>query len=138
MHGMEWNDRLATRHPGMARDHRKAVDLINRLGEAMAAGKGRFDYCAILDEIVRHTQSHFAMEERLMAAHRYPGALEHGAEHASLLKKLLGHKRGVEEGNADMTASLEPFLAFWWTHHILESDVGMAEFITAQTAGKDD
>ncbi len=134
MHAMKWDERLATRHPEMARDHRKMVDLINRLGEGMAAGKGKFTYCAILDEILRHTKAHFAMEERLMATHRYPKADEHRAEHASLLKKLLKHKRGTEEGNAEMTASLPHFLDFWWTHHILESDCEMADFIAAQSS----
>lgn len=138
MHRMKWDERLATRHPGMARDHRKMVELINRLGEAMDAGKGKFTFCAIFDEIVRHTQAHFEMEERLMAEHRYPRTDEHKAEHASLLRKLLRHKQGVEAGDAEMTASLLHFLDFWWTHHILDSDRAMAKYITSETSGAQD
>lgn len=131
MHRMIWDEKLATRHPGMARDHRKMVDLINQLGEAMTGGKGKFVYCTIFDEIVRQTRAHFEMEERLMAAHGYPGADEHKAEHASLVKKLLKHKHEVEEGGGEMTDSLLHFLDFWWTHHILTTDEEMAEFIAS-------
>ena len=131
MHRMNWDEKLATRHPGMARDHRKMVGLINRLGEVMAEGKGKFAYCTVFDEIVRQTRQHFEMEEQLMAAHHYPKAEEHKAEHASLLKKLLKHKHGVEEGDGEITDSLLHFLDFWWTHHILTSDEEMAEFIVS-------
>lgn len=136
MHKMTWDEKLATRHPGMASDHRRMVDLINRLGEAMTDGKGKFTHCAIFDEIVRLTRTHFEMEDRLMAAHRYPKADEHRAEHASLLKKLLKHKQGVEEGDAEITASLLHFLDFWWTHHILTTDDEMAEFIVSASSAE--
>ncbi len=136
MHRMIWDEKLATRHPAMASDHRKMVGLINRLGEAMSEGKGKFAHCAIFDEIVRHARAHFEMEVRLMEACGYPKAEEHKAEHASLLKKLLRHKQGVEEGNAEMTASLLHFLDFWWTHHILTSDEEMAECIVSASSAE--
>lgn len=136
MHRMSWEQKLATRHPGMARDHRKMVDLINQLGEAMTEDKGKFVYCTIFDEIVRQTRAHFQMEERLMDVHRYPKAAEHQAEHASLVRKLLRHKHGLEEEDEKMTASLLHFLDFWWTHHILTSDEEMAEFIVSASSAE--
>lgn len=136
MHRMIWDDKLSTRHAGMASDHRKMVDLINRLGESMAEGRGKFARCAIFDEIIRHTRLHFDMEDRLMAAHRYPAAEEHRSEHAALLRKLLKHKQGVEEGGEEFSATLLHFLDFWWTHHILTMDEAMAEFITASPDGR--
>lgn len=135
MHIMVWDERLSTCHAGMAGDHRKVVKLINRLGESMADGRGKFARCAIFDEIVRHTRMHFEMEERLMAEHGFPGAEGHRAEHASLLNKLLEHKQGVEEGGEDFSVTLLHFLDSWWSRHILTMDVYMAEFISAPSSG---
>mgnify|MGYP003382368393 FL=1 len=138
MHRMIWDERLSTRHAGMASDHRKMVELINRLGESMAEDSSKFTRCAIFDEIIRHTRSHFDMEDRLMVGHRYPAVEEHRSEHASLLKKLLTHKQGIEESSKDFSATLLHFLDFWWSHHIQTMDEEMAEFITASPAGVQD
>lgn len=136
MHRMTWDDRLATSHAGMARDHRKLVDLVNRLADVMAEGKGKFACCAVLDELCRHTQAHFAMEERLMDAHHYPLAGEHKAEHASLVKQLAKHKCSVEAGPEEVSVSLLHFLDFWLTHHILTSDQELADYVTAAGGGQ--
>ncbi len=126
---MEWNDSLKVGHSIIDRDHQKLVGLINELGDAMSAGRGRQACGEVLDELVSYTQTHFANEERLMAAHRYADAPRHRAEHAKLVRDVLDFKEKYNAGTATLSVSLLHFLMAWLTHHILESDKALAHGI---------
>lgn len=123
---MEWNDSLKVGHGLIDRDHQRLVALINQLGEAMSAGQGK-DVCgAVLDELVDYTKTHFANEERLMAAHGYADAPAHRAEHASLIDDVEEFRVKYRAGTATLSVFLLRFLMEWLTHHILESDKKLA------------
>jgi hemerythrin-like metal-binding protein len=126
---MEWNDALKVGHSVIDRDHEKLVRLINELGDAMSAGRGR-DVCgSVLNELISYTQTHFANEERLMSVHQYADASRHRAEHAKLIRDVLDFKEKFEAGTATLSVSLLHFLMEWLTHHILESDKALAQGI---------
>ncbi|MDD5247683.1 MAG: bacteriohemerythrin [Rhodocyclaceae bacterium] len=124
---MEWNDALKVGNRAMDGDHEKLVGLINELGDAMSAGRGK-DVCqAVLDELVRYTQTHFAAEEALMSAHRYADAAGHKAEHARLVQHVRDFRDKFDAGTATLSVSLLHFLMQWLTRHILESDKAFAQ-----------
>ena len=107
---MEWNDTLKVGHSLIDRDHKKLIGLINELGEAMSAGKGR-DVCAkVLNELISYTKTHFAMEEQLMSAHHYAAASEHRAEHARLVHEVVDFQGKFEAGTTALSVSLLHFL----------------------------
>ena len=123
---MEWNDKLAVGHSAIDRDHQRLVGLINELGDAMGAGQGK-DVCGgVVDDLVSYTKTHFAMEERLMAAHNFAGASEHRTEHLRLVKQVVDFQDQYQSGKATLSVSLLHFLMEWLTHHILESDQALA------------
>ncbi|MDD5177025.1 MAG: bacteriohemerythrin [Sterolibacterium sp.] len=126
---MEWNDKLKVGHSMIDRDHQKLVGLINELGDAMSAGKGK-DVCGkVLDELISYTKTHFAMEEQLMSANRYPAAALHKAEHVKLVQDVVDFQSKYNAGTATLSVSLLHFLMEWLTHHILESDKALAQEI---------
>lgn len=68
----EWQSSYQT---GIARidgQHRKLVDHLNELYDAMKAGQGRDALERILKGLLNSTKTHFAAEEGLMKRYRYP------------------------------------------------------------------
>lgn len=127
-----WDDKLKTNHPNIDSDHRKLVDLVNKLFDAMQAGKGK-DACGqVLNELVSYTKTHFAMEERLMATHGYARMAEHKAEHAKLIKDVSDFKTKFDAGSLTVTASLLSYLRDWLINHISKSDKALAESILSR------
>lgn len=127
---LEWNDKLMLGHSQIDRDHQRLVALINQLSDAMTGGKGKEVCGKVLDELIQYTRTHFAMEEQLMAAHRYAGAFEHKAEHAKLVNQVLEFKSKFDDGTATLSVALLRFLVDWLTHHILVSDKDLARTIS--------
>ncbi len=123
---MEWNDSLKVGHGLIDRDHQRLVALINQLGEAMSAGQGKDACSAVLDELIDYTKTHFASEERLMAAHGYGDAAAHRAEHASLIEDVEDFRIKYHAGMATLSVFLLRFLMEWLTYHILQSDKKLA------------
>lgn len=127
-----WDDKLKTNHPAIDIDHKKLVDLVNQLGDAMQSGKGKEVCGRVLSDLINYTKTHFAMEERLMATHRYAQANEHKAEHAKLLKEVADFKAKFDSGALTVTASLLTFLRDWLVKHISISDKALAAAIGAK------
>lgn len=120
------DDKLKTNHPTIDNDHKKLVDLVNQLADAMQSGKGK-DVCGkVLNELINYTKTHFAMEERLMAVHQYAQTVEHKAEHTKLLKEVLDFKTKFDSGALMVTAGLLTFLRDWLIKHISMSDKALA------------
>lgn len=127
-----WDDKLKTNHQNIDTDHKKLVDLVNKLYDAMQAGKGK-DVCGkVLNELFDYTKTHFAMEERLMAVHNYAKTAEHKAEHAKLLKEVGDFKVKFDAGSLTVTASLLSFLRDWLINHISKSDKALAGAIAGR------
>jgi len=126
---MEWKDALKVGHGAIDRDHQRLVGLINELGDAMSAGKGK-DVCGnVLDELIGYTKTHFAMEEQLMAVHHYAATSGHKAEHAKLVQDVVAFQDEFKAGTSILSVALLHFLMEWLTHHILESDKALAQAI---------
>lgn len=121
-----WDDKFKTNHAIIDADHRKLVDLVNQLADAMQAGKGK-DVCGkVLNDLINYTKTHFATEERLMTVHAYPRAAEHKAEHAKLIKDVMDFKVKFDSGALTVTSSLLGFLRDWLINHISHSDKALA------------
>lgn len=127
-----WDDKLKTNHPSIDIDHKKLVDLVNQLADAMQAGKGK-DVCgAVLNNLISYTKTHFAMEERLMSQHGYANSAAHKAEHQKLLADVADFKTKFDAGSLTLTASLLAFLRDWLIKHISHSDKALANAIAAR------
>jgi hemerythrin-like metal-binding protein len=131
---MTWDKNLETGHAGIDSDHKKLVNLVNQLADAMASGRGK-DVCGkVLAELAAYTATHFAMEERLMAAQRYSKAVEHKGEHDKLVKEVLAFKAKFDAGSAMLTLSLLTFLKEWLGKHILGSDKALVAELAKKAA----
>lgn len=102
--------------------HKRLLDLLNRLQEAMAGGRGRQALGPIVSELVLYTERHFATEERLMRAHQYPDFEAHRKEHETLTRTVQEFLKEFETNKLAMTVRVMQFLKNWLISHILNTD----------------
>lgn len=104
-------------------DHRKLVLLFNELLAACSAGVGGNIIERALDATIALTREHFAREERMLEATRYPRLEAHRREHRALLKQLLSFGAQLT-GGAPMSVdpNVAGFLREWAIRHILGHD----------------
>ncbi len=130
---LHWNDTLATGHPRIDSDHKKLLDVVNRLADAMGRGFGKETCVAVLDELIKHTKSHFEMEEALMRSlgARYVDAAAHRRQHAKLLEDVSDFQTQFRSGTLTLSVPLKQFLEGWLFQHVKDSDKALASAANA-------
>jgi hemerythrin-like metal-binding protein len=126
-----WGSKLSVGHQQIDDQHKKLVQLVNKLNDAMTAGHGRDAIGPTLTELVKYTQYHFATEERLMKAHGYEHSAEHKAEHEKLLRDVGDFKVRFDAGNSMLSIELLRVLRDWLFGHIAGSDMKLAKCLIA-------
>lgn len=119
---INWTDALSTRIPSVDDQHKKLVNLINKLHDAMREGRGKEVLGQTLDEIISYTKYHFTYEEGLMRKADYPQLTAHKAEHELLVGKVLDLQEKYKAGNLSITIETLTFLKDWLNHHIMKED----------------
>jgi len=134
MDWVPWDSTLQTGHAKMDADHSGLAELFNRLANGVEQRKGRDFYAELLDQIIRHAQAHFALEEQLMAEHAYPKSEQHKAEHAMLIGQALNYRAGFDADATEPQVAVAHFPEVWLAFHILFSDKELAEFLAPRAS----
>lgn len=113
--------------------HRELVNILNRLFVAVSNREGDKVIAGILDALMSYTQTHFALEERLMQQARYQDFEAHKEEHRKLIADLdrLCKKHLLEE--KPIYFEMLSFLKTWLREHIQGVDTKYSEAL--QRAG---
>jgi len=119
---MEWNPSFSVKVKKFDDQHKKLVDLVNQLHDAMKAGEGNAMLGVVLQSLISYTGSHFADEEKMMQANAYPEYAKHKGEHEKLVKQVLELQQKFQAGNAMLTMSVLSFLKEWLVKHIQGED----------------
>ena len=120
-----WDTALETGHARIDEQHRSLVEILNRLHLAMKQGKGRNELEGILVFLKDYTLNHFAMEEGLMAQHRYSAAVRHREIHADLVRQVADLVERFQHGSS-LTLEIMNFLEDWLVQHIQGEDARFA------------
>ena len=107
--------------------HKKLVNIINDLNNAMLHEKGRDVIRKILTDLVSYTKEHFAYEEGLMKKNNYHDFENHKKVHIDLLKTVGTFYENFESGKAEMSREIMDFLKDWLAGHILGTDKKYSE-----------
>lgn len=130
-----WGPGFATGVAIIDNDHRRLVDMLNRLNAAMAEGHGKDVLAGLLDELVAYTVQHFGHEEQLMKRIRYAETATHVGQHQKLVADVTEFKRKLASGQAMISLELMRSLKTWLANHIMGSDQALAKAILAANAG---
>lgn len=118
----EWSDEYSVSVNEIDLQHRKLVEMVNSLNEAMLARKGREAQKAAIDAMVDYSVSHFSVEENYMRRFGFEGLPAHKAEHEKFTIKALELKDRVNRAGFVLTLEIVDFLKQWLTGHIKGTD----------------
>ncbi|MGE5503784.1 MAG: bacteriohemerythrin [Actinomycetota bacterium] len=122
---IEWNDGFSVGSTLLDADHRRLIDIHNRM---VALGQGSSEAAALgalFDELLAFAEGHFAREETILKALGYEGLGRQKALHVEMGTEILRF-RGLHMAGCASPASAKEATAFlrgWLIHHILEEDM---------------
>ncbi|MBI5091573.1 MAG: hemerythrin family protein [Candidatus Hydrogenedentes bacterium] len=117
-----WTDSYSVKISTVDIQHKKLVDMINSLHEAMTQGKGREVMSGLVNNLATYALRHFAEEEKYMTQHAYPDFTGHKAQHEAFKQKVGDFQKKLAEGKANVTLEVMTFLKDWLSKHILDVD----------------
>jgi len=124
---IEWNDTLSVNIGVIDEQHKKLVDSINRLHQAMLEQKGKELQREIIGDMCDYAASHFALEERYMERFNYADLAGHRLEHAKFAEEAAELKAKADRGGLILTVMILSFLKDWLKNHILGTDMKYVE-----------
>ena len=122
MEEITWTDAYCIGHETIDKQHRKLVDMLNRLVANPRATTGSQTVTEILAEMTDYVRIHFATEERLMRESGYPRLEWHVAKHRAFEMKTAALVRSASLDADPVPVVLLNYLRDWLTRHILETD----------------
>ena len=131
---MQWSQSLSVGIPEMDNQHKKLIDLINQLYEAMGRGKGTEALAGVLDQLETYTKYHFAAEEKFMLQMGYPVLDKHKLVHKDLAAQVVDLKQKLLTGKMVAAVSVGTFLKDWLQNHIQNVDMKYGQYAHSQMA----
>jgi len=118
----------------MNHDHAEFVALRDNLLGQLDAHAPDKAVDSSLNELLTHTQHHFAEEERLMREVNFPPFPVHKGEHDAVLKDMATRVESwKQDRDADaLRAWLDKNVGDWFVNHVSTMDFITARFIAAQ------
>jgi hemerythrin len=129
---LTWNDGYSVKVKQFDDQHKKLIDMVNELHDAMKVGKGKEVLEKILAGLIQYTVTHFSNEERLMKLHNYPGYEQHKKEHNLLTMQVSDVQKKYREGSAVLSQSVMTFLKEWLQTHIQGTDKNYSAFLNSK------
>lgn len=130
---IEWREAMAVGDPTVDSDHQHLIRLINEFEKAISGDIDHKRIGRVLLGLVEYTTEHFAREEELQLAIRYPYAESHRRAHRDVLRKLGGlveeYTRANGEVRTRMMREMTAFLKEWLVDHIIQSDLRMKPYV---------
>jgi hemerythrin-like metal-binding protein len=129
---LAWTDDLALNHPQLDATHAEFVELLAACTAALPGSDA--ELLPHWDALVAHTEDHFAMEDRWMAATDFGPQHCHTGQHTAVLQIMRECARQAKEPTI---ADFEPMrvatveLATWFPQHAATMDAGLVQYLAA-------
>jgi hemerythrin len=122
MAAITWGPQIELGIEKIDAQHKRLVELINELGQAMEEGRSADVMSATLVELVDYTHTHFRTEEVLLKEHGYEELPGHKREHRIFTDQIEIYRDRFESGFQSVTQALMDYLSGWLVTHITVSD----------------
>ena len=135
---INWSDQLATGLDDVDVQHRKLIDIINKLAGLQACDAASDELIAVYDDLKNYTLYHFGYEEDLMNAWPVDGANKaaHVNAHRGFIERIDKIDELISSHPSYVIDHLLAFLVKWLIHHISDVDKRMAREIIALRSGE--
>jgi len=122
-----WRETYVLHVPVLDQEHRKMFGFLNELHELAFSKAESAQMQSALGRLIDHALHHFASEERLMAAVRYPHRQHHRGEHQHCTRNAVRILERLNAGDTIDPATVTS-LKECMVDHILLADRRFAEF----------
>lgn len=129
----EWAQDMVIDNGPIDEDHKRLVDLVNRLHDATSQGLGKEVVGDILTDLIGYTADHLRKEEESMAQAGFPNLDHHKIGHQAFVDNLCKLKKRYEEGSISVAAQLSTILRDWLSLHIRRSDRELLNFLKSRS-----
>ncbi len=130
---IEWTAELSVGIKSIDEQHKKLVNMINALNDAMLTGSSRELLEKIFTGLANYTQKHFSYEENMFIEFGYTDYEEHKRQHNELIAQVVELKeKFLINPQGTITTDLMLFLKRWLTNHIMRTDKGYTEFLLSK------
>jgi len=123
---IEWNAQLRLGIEEIDGQHKKLIELINDLHNAMKERKAKEIMSKIIDGLTEYSIVHFSKEEKYFDDFKYTNSFSHKREHQSFIKKIKEFKSDFDKGKIMLSMEIMDYLKAWWTDHIQKTDAAYA------------
>jgi len=132
-----WKESFLIGVPQIDAQHRQLFKAMDNLMEACMQGKGRTEIEKTLDFALKYTVEHFRDEEKIQAAHAYPGLNAHKKLHADFTVTVtdLAKEFNKSGPSVALTGKLNKSLVDWVITHVSTEDKKVGEHIKKVTKG---
>lgn len=132
---MEWQDTFSIGNQQLDSQHKKWIELYNRL-DAIMVGKdsqgGIEKRGEILKEMSDYVGYHFECEEEFMRSINYPNLEKHWRLHKNFRNIVDNAYREMQEGKLILGSEILSMLRRWMYDHITREDVKIRDFLAEQ------
>jgi len=134
----QWSKEMSVGVAALDSDHKCLIRIIDLLHDIRDHEDSQRMIETVLDTLLLYGRHHFAREERVMAACRFPGRAFHHSEHQGFAKRIQGlRKRFKGKGDPKMASELLDYLSDWLRHHILIQDMAFKPFVVGKPQAED-
>ena len=129
---LNWRDKYAVGFRAIDDEHRELFEAVRELESAMALNA---ETGVPLKKLVSATAKHFANEEAMMRAAKYPGLALHAANHQRLMEKAEAFATRHGQGGVAVNQHALNFLRDWLLHHMENDDARLGAWLKEHKPG---
>lgn len=133
-----WNSNFETGIPLVDEQHKKLVDLLNRLAITLVYDTGELELKQVIDELADYANYHFKTEEGVWQPvfRKDEWLLKHKDTHNAFISDVTKfRKQAKKKSDMAMYDQVLRFMIHWLGYHILDSDMRMAKVLHAVSDG---
>jgi hemerythrin len=127
-----WDRSLIVGVPLIDQQHQELFGRLDRLVEAIRAGRSAQEVGGILDFLAGYVKEHFSAEEKVMEEAAYPEREAHAAEHRRFELDLAALRREFEQDgpSALVVVRVNARITLWLRDHIYRTDRALGVFLS--------
>ena len=129
---INWKNEFSVGVKEMDEQHKKLLDMINRLIEEQHTLTDPKTIADLLTEMTDYAQVHFQAEEFLMAEYGYEQISAQEKQHQAFIDKTISFYSASDIGPNVLSVALLDYLGSWLVGHILQEDMKYKNFFKSK------
>lgn len=129
---INWNDMYFVGVQPIDNQHKKLVEIINRIAKSMKSSNNKGSLERLVYELVSFIETHFKFEEEFMTRYNYNDYERHRYEHEKLNDEIKRFYDDFKNGLPVLNQEIMYFLRNWLMDHILVNDKKFGKFLQSQ------